>query len=124
MLSKRFVMAFLCVLAAGAAGFGWWRAQTNRDAIGPAASAPVQSGVTAYLDEAGNLVEPPPDAVKQAAAGSRDFSRFTYESTPSGGVAVNFNDAWQSTAVGRAGEDGRISVQCVPGDGEMRSHAK
>lgn len=120
MLSRRVIVILTC--AGAAAGLGWWRVQADGDTSTPAASAAVQSGVTAYVDESGNLIEPPAGAAKQAAAGSRDFARFTYEPTPSGGVALNFNGAWQSSAVAHVGGDGQIAVQCVPGDGEVNGH--
>lgn len=120
MLTRRVVVILTC--AGAAAGLGWWHAQADGDSVAAPTSAAVQSGVTAYVDASGNLIEPPAGATKQAAAGSRDFAQFTYEPTPSGGVALNFNGTWQSSTVAHVGGDGQISVQCVPGDGEVHGH--
>lgn len=75
MFSRRIGIISLCLIGIAAAGFGFWRAFAQNERGAAAAAAGAQSGVTAYIDEAGNLTEPPEIAVKRAATSARDFSR-------------------------------------------------
>lgn len=113
MRSRRFAIVTLCIAGTIVAAAGVPIALADRAANTPSEQTPAQSGLRAFVDAQGNLIQPPAESTRRATGETRDFARFTYERAQGGGVMLNFNGAWQSAAVAHVGANGRITVECV-----------
>lgn len=115
MRSRRFAIVTLCIGGTIVAAAGVPIALADRSAGIEREEISAQSGVQAFVDAQGNLIQPPAESTRRATGETRDFARFTFERAQGGGVMLNFNGAWQSAAVAHVGANGRITVECVTG---------
>ena len=90
-----------------------------------AATVPAQSGMRAYVDpQTGRLVPEPADPSQRpepAPASTRPPVEAVPQ--PDGSLRIQFDERYRRSVVATVGDDGKVHMDCVQGDGTPHEHA-
>jgi hypothetical protein len=136
--------AFLSVIAAGVVALAAWQLASpgapRHSAVAAAPNAPApaatisttapatQAGYVAHFDASGRLVEEPIAGDENlAAALSRSVNTSSEglvevaSPVPGGGITVDLQGRFQTTATATIGGDGKLNVPCLTNEAEVQS---